>query len=138
MEGKSVFNKSHLVCHDSPFKFNMAVTDGQRVKVHLEWEEANDLIAKERETQLKLLDQVQQKVIYLEKENAETAKKLGDTQQKVVTLEKEKSKVIEKLEKTQSSAAKLANELSNVKNGWSFRIGRVVTWIPRKIKGFLK
>ena len=180
VDGKSVFNNSHLVCHDSPFKYNMAVTDGQRVKVHLEWEEAKDLIAKERETKLKLLDQAQQKVINLEKINAEiakklgdtqqkvitlekvnvetakklgdtqqkvvtlekvnveTAKKLGDTQQKVVTLEKEKSKVIEKLEKTQSSAAKLANELSNVKNGWSFRIGRVVTWIPRKIKGFLK
>ena len=159
VDGESVFNNSHIVCHDCPFKYNMSVINGQTVKIHLEWQEAQDLIAKERETQLKLLDQAKQKAINLEKLNAETAKKLGDTQQivvnlekvntetakklgnaqkQVVSLEKEKSKVLEKLEKTQSKADKLSNELKNVKNGWSFRIGTVVTWIPRKIKGFLK
>ena len=134
VDGESVFNNSHIVCHDCPFKYNMSVINGQTVKIHLEWQEAQDLIAKERETQLKLLDQAKQKAINLEKLNAETAKKLGDTQQivvnlekvntetakklgnaqkQVVSLEKEKSKVLEKLEKTQSKADKLSNELKN-------------------------
>ena len=154
-----LFDNLHLICHDSPFITNIKVTDGQIITIHLEWQEAQDLIAKEREMHLKLIDQTRQKVISLEKANAETAKKLGDTQQKVVNLEKvnaetakklgdtqqkvdnlekEKTNTIEKLKKSQNKADNLANELSNVKNGWSFRIGRAVTWIPRKIKGFLK
>ncbi len=154
-----LFDNLHLICHDSPFITNIKVTDGQIITIHLEWQEAQDLIAKERETQMKLVDQTQQKVVKLEKVNAETVKKLGDTQQKVVklekvnaeavkklgdtqqkvvNLEKEKTNTIEKLKRSQNKADSLANELKNVKNGWSFRIGRVVTWIPRKIKGLLK
>lgn len=29
-------------------------------------------------------------------------------------------------------------ELENIKNGYSFRIGRIITWLPRKIKGGIK
>ena len=28
-----------------------------------------------------------------------------------------------------------AKELKNVKSGYSFRIGRIVTWLPRKLTG---
>ena len=69
--------------------------------------------------------------------NAETAKKLNDTQQKVVDLEKKSAKIAKTLETEETKAAKLTTELRNVKNGWSFRIGRVITWLPRKIKGLL-
>ena len=73
----------------------------------------------------------------MEKLNAETAKKLNDAQQKVVDLEKKNTKIAKTLETEAIKAAKLTTELRNIKNGWSFRIGRVITWLPRKIKGLL-
>lgn len=78
-----------------------------------------------------------QKIVNLEKLNAETAKKLNDAQQKVVELEKMNAKIAKTLETEAIKAAKLTTELRNIKNGWSFRIGHVMTWLPRKIKGLL-
>ncbi len=40
--------------------------------------------------------------------------------------------------KTEKSITKLNNELKNIKVGWSFRIGRIITYIPRKVKYWLK
>ena len=36
------------------------------------------------------------------------------------------------------SENKLSRELNNVKTGWSFRTGRVITFVPRKIRDWLK
>ena len=104
------------------------LNDAQRTIVNLE--KVNT------ETAKKLCD-AQQKIVGLENVNAETAKKLNDTQQKVVDLEKKSAKIAKTLETEETKAAKLTTELRNVKNGWSFRIGRVITWLPRKIKGLL-
>ena len=51
-------------------------------------------------------------------------KKLGLTQRKVNKLEKENRKYLD--------------ELKRIKSGWSFRIGRVITFFPRIIKDMLK
>ena len=119
VDGKEVFNNPHLVCHDKPFEFNLKVTNGQLVRIYMEWQSAVDILAKERESNLKYIEEVQQKAINVEKTVAETEKKLRETQQKVTQLEREKT-IAEK-------------ELKNVKNGWSFKIGRILTYIPRKI-----
>jgi lipopolysaccharide biosynthesis glycosyltransferase len=57
---------------------------------------------------------------HFEKGEAETAKKLVMVQKKIAQLERSK--------------ANIEKELKNVKNGWSFRIGRVITWLPRKLR----
>ena len=44
----------------------------------------------------------------------------------------------DKLKKIQKDLKKSNKELQNVKNGYSFRIGRVITFIPRMIKNMLK
>ena len=64
--------------------------------------------------------------------------KLHDARKRVAQLEKDKLNTSEKLSKEQRKVAQLYNELKNVKNGWSFKIGRVITWAPRKIRGLLK
>ena len=119
VNGKEVFNNPHLVYHDKPFEFNLKVTNGQLVKIYVEWQSAVDILAKERESNLKNIEEVQQKTINLEKTVAETEKKLRETQQKITQLEREKTKT--------------EKELKNVKNGWSFKIGRIITYIPRII-----
>lgn len=44
---------------------------------------------------------------------------------------------LEEYMKEQSKAAQV-QELRNIRRGYSFRIGRVVTWLPRKVRGGLK
>ncbi len=40
------------------------------------------------------------------------------------------------LENEKKKTKKLERDLENIKNGWSFKIGRVITFIPRKIRLF--
>lgn len=119
VDGKEVFNNPHLVCHDKPFVFNLKVTNGQLVRIYMEWKSAVDILAKERESNLKNIEEVQQKTINVEKSLAEAEKKLRETQQIITQLERAKTKA--------------EKELKNVKNGWSFKIGRIITYIPRII-----
>ena len=117
VDGNEIFNSPHLVWHDKPFVHNLQVTDGQIVKIYMEWQSATDILAKEREKNLNLIDGLQQKIIRLEKAKANTEKQL---------------------KKTKKEAGEVKREFQNVKNGWSFKIGRIITYVPRKIKDFLK
>lgn len=119
VDGKELFNNPHLVCHDKPFVYNMKVTNGQIVKIYMEWRPAVDILAKERESNLKRIAEMQQETIHLGKTVAGNEKKLKETQQEVTQLERMKTKT--------------EKELQNVKNGWSFKIGRIITYIPRII-----
>lgn len=62
--------------------------------------------------------------------------------QKSKSLEAELKKEKEENEKGKELINKIkrerdfyASELENVKKGFSFRIGRVITWLPRKLTG---
>ena len=72
-------------------------------------------------------EEVLTKATWLEKEKEEALTK-------ATRLEKEKEEVLAKVSQLQKKAKKLNNELYNVKKGWSFRIGRVIAFVPRKIK----
>jgi len=54
------------------------------------------------------------------------------------SAEKNYDKTLKNLNETKRKDAKLDKELQNIKNGWSFKIGRVITWVPRKIRWLLK
>ncbi len=53
VDGKEVFNNPHLICHDEPFVYKLKATNGQLVRIYVEWQPAVDIIAKERESKLK-------------------------------------------------------------------------------------
>ena len=69
-----------------------------------------------------------------ETENAKNEKELARIKKIIV----QKNKEIEKLKKDLGKAQHLARELKNVKTGWSFKIGRAITFIPRQFKKYLK
>lgn len=140
VDDKELFNNPQLVCHDRPFVYNMKVTNGQILKIYVEWQSAVDILAKERESNIKYIEETRQKTLRLSKTMEETEKRLRETQQKVAQLERAKSETEKKLQKILREVAKLERtktktdkELQNVKNGWSFKIGRIITYIPRKI-----
>ena len=78
-----------------------------------------------------------QKLLKLEKEKKGLlhSKAELDRVKKVVT---QQNKEIMKLKQSQGKAQRLARELNNVKTGWSFKIGRIITYVPRKIKNLLE
>ena len=53
-------------------------------------------------------------------------------------LEQAKTEAEKKLKKTKTEEEIIKRELKNVKNSWSFKIGRIITYLPRRIKKNLK
>ena len=60
---------------------------------------------------------------------------LTELQNEKESLERENSSLIEKKTKLQADNRRLQKELNNIKTSWSYRIGRAVTLIPRRILG---
>lgn len=146
INGVCVFKEPKLVCHDNPFIYKLNVADGQIIKIFTEWQYAQDEQAQAEMKQLaeaktgaeNKLKQAQAEIKHLTEAKTGTENKLHDARKRVAQLEKDKLNTSEKLSKEQRKVAQLNNELKNVKNGWSFKIGRVITWAPRKIRGLLK
>ncbi len=78
------------------------------------------------------------KMKQLERSKSVTVKLLEETKQRLLSLTKENNKTVERLKKLQSETKRVKLELKNVKNSWSFKTGRVITWFPRKIKYLFK
>ena len=65
-------------------------------------------------------------------------KEKKDALTKVTRLEKKNKNAFAEISLLQKKYEKLNSELKNVKNGWSFRLGRAITWIPRKVRGGIR
>ena len=52
-------------------------------------------------------------------------------------LRKANARILKELNEAQRKAAKLDKELLSVKSGWSYKIGKMITWLPKKIKSGL-
>ena len=61
--------------------------------------------------------------------------KLRVQEEKLVKLQKDHKRLQKEKDDCEKKRAFFAKELKNVKSGYSFRIGRVITWLPRKIRG---
>ncbi len=111
VNGETVFNGTKTVCHDKRYVYRKAVEDGEVVRFDVTWSECRSN---------HVLDELHK----LQQAKAEAVKKMAEAQQS--------------LKKKQKETAKAKQELKNVKSGWSYKIGRVITWLPRKIKCVLK
>ena len=108
------------------------MVDGEIVKLEVAWSECRSS---------NVLDEYRQLQTELKNTKSRTNQlqtELKSTKNETNRLQKENAKTLKNLYETQKKAAKLDKELKNVKDGWSFKIGRMITWLPRKIKGFLK
>ena len=113
VNGGVIFADTKTVCHDKRYVYRKPVVDGEVIKLDVAWSEcrSSNVLDEFRQLQVELKNS-KNKTNQLQKANAKTLKELNETQRK---------------------AAKLDKELQNVKNGWSFKIGRIITYIPRKI-----
>ncbi len=111
VNGEMIFNETKTVCHDKRYVYRKPVKNGEVVYFETAWSECRSS---------SVLDEYRQ----LERSKAEALKKLDKVQQE--------------LKKKQAEAEKTKRELKRLKSGWSYRSGRVITWLPRKIKEWFK
>lgn len=83
INGETVFQDTKTVCHDRPYAYNRAVSDGELLELELEWSECQSSFVMEENLRLQ-------------------------------------------------------QEIDILKNSRSYRLGRIMTFIPRQIKKFLK
>ncbi len=139
VNGETIFDATKTVCRDKRYVYKKVAKDGEVIKLEVTWSECQssnvldeykklqaDLKAKNREvlSAESALKNANGKIKQLEQAKTAAIKK----------LDREIIKAEERLKKTQEESVKLKRELESVKNGWSFKIGRILTWLPRKLK----
>ncbi len=78
--------------------------------------------------------QLQKKLEQQEKANEIELKNL---QEKLKQEQNETKKLLLRLDKLEKENSKTKKQLQDIKNSVSFKFGRIITWLPRKLKGFL-
>ena len=94
-----------------------------------------EALERARAIQKEQVEEMWQKVSRLEHAKTELEKKMSEQK---CRFDKECENNRKKIDALQKSENKLSRELNNVKTGWSFRTGRVITFVPRKIRDWLK
>ena len=74
----------------------------------------------------------------LKKEYENIQKQLENEKQKNIQLNNKNKEIQSNLQNIKKKAETASRELNNVKTGWSFRTGRIITFVPRKIRDWLK
>ena len=74
----------------------------------------------------------------LKKEYENIQKQLENEKQKNNQLNNKNKEMQSNLQNIKKKAETASRELNNVKTGWSFRTGRIITFVPRKIRDWLK
>ena len=132
VNGVVIFNDTKTVCYDKRYVYKKTVKDGELVTLDVTWSECRSNT---------VLDEYQQLQAGLKTANKKvkiTEATLKESRKKTERLEQDKLKLTDKLRQSQIKAKNLDNKLVNIKNSWSYKLGSVITFIPRKIRGFLK
>ena len=110
---------------EEKFLFQIAIADYEKEK------QRQEILVQSRNVNKKNLEVTKQKLEIANQKLEATKQKLETANQKLETIK-------QKLEKEKFKTFELDKMLKSIKNGWSFKIGRTITWIPRKIKSSLK
>ena len=93
-----------------------------------------ELLQQQKKEVLEKSEVRRQKIELLQQQKKEVLEKSEARRQKIELLQQQKKEVVKNLDNTKIKAAKLEKKLKEIKGGWSFRIGRVLTYLPRKIR----
>ncbi len=136
--GIQVLPESKAAWHDKPINMSRKVKEGEVVYLHVEWApcKADDPNHTLIQTERKLKDteykwqMVENKLKETEHERQIIEDKLKDTEHKRQIAENKNKATGQKLRTSLSREASL-------KQSVSFRLGRAITWLPRKIRDYM-
>ena len=93
---------------------------------------------KETEQARKETEQARKETEQARKETEQARKETKQTRKQIKLKEKQNADGLKQISQQNKKISKLERELKNVKSGWSFRIGRMITFVPRKIRGGIR
>ena len=114
VDGNNIFSDSKIVWHDDEYIFKLKVEDGQIVTINTEWlaepEAASFLMEEKINWNSQIDTQLYQK-----------NKQISDQEEEIKNLRKE-----------------LLRKEQEIKSSKSWRVGRVITFVPRKVKRLIR
>lgn len=111
---KEVFTSPVSLWHDLPCEFSRKVSDGEIVTLQVEWE--SDARA----------------AVFMAHKELDIQRKHANTS---IALQKRAKPLDARLKDAYEINRSLDQQLKDIRSGMSFRIGRIITYIPRKILG---
>ena len=128
VDGKTIFDSVKPAWHDKPQKFTADVKDAQILGVQVEWAPDCTCVG----SGFTMVNSEYEKVRKLAKEQSElmAQQRWYEHELKLKLHELDAELQVKKEEK-----AELEEELLEIRSGMSFKLGRILTYIPRKLLG---
>lgn len=123
INGKVISKDIVVASHDKPFVYEYDASDEEIIKIHFErevFEKLNKNLQKQKDTEKKIKEEVQKQKAELDKQRDDIARQ-----------NKEIAKQRNELQKLKNEYNRKFHELKT-SNSW--KVGRVVTFVPRKMK----
>lgn len=117
-DGKAIFDGPKAVCHDKAYRLKLEAEDSKTVTLHIEWLANCASLGKGKEQSQKMQEDA-----------------LKEAQAAAVQERKNADALNKRLKAMDEANKSLERELSDIRSGMSFKIGRIITCIPRKILG---
>ena len=124
VNGEVIFANTKTVCLEQRYVYKKPVADGEVVRLEVAWSECRSS---------NMLEEYRKLQTELKKLNT----KINQLQKEKTKLKNEKVLHCKQIDEMKKKDKRLTRELNNVKTGWSYRFGRVITYIPRKIRDWL-
>ncbi len=139
VNGEVIFADTKTLCFDKRYKYQKPVADGEIVRFDVEWSECRsaNILTGYRQMQTNL-DELKTKKALTDTRLKEEKAKKEKAEQTLKEERAKKEKAEQMLKEEKAKREKAEQMLGEVKNGWSFRLGRFITYLPRKISRLLK
>ena len=139
VNGEVVFADTKTVCFDKRYKYQREVANGEIVRFDVEWSECRsaNILTEYQQMQNNLAEMKAKKKLTDARLKEEKAKK-EKAEQMLKEEKAKKEKAGQMLKEEKAKREKAEQMLRKIKNGWSFRLGRFITYLPRKISQLLK
>ena len=98
-------------------------------------EKHEEIRAKLRATQVKIKENKAKYLAQQEKALVQKDKIIAQKEKENALAQKEAEQAKKSLKQKKAEIAKLQAELQNIRQGTSFKLGRLITWLPRKLLG---
>ena len=128
VDGKLVFDDVKLAWHDAPQRFSMDVKDGQIVDVQAEW--IPDCVSIGSGLMVANSEYERVRKLLKGRDELMTQHRWYETE-----LKARLDELDAELEEKRTVNTTLTEELLEIRSGLSFKLGRVITYIPRKLFG---
>lgn len=137
VNGETVFDTIHTASHDKPFRYSKKVSDGETVVIEMEWiphDIRSEMNLNNPDRKIRIDDNQSLTEKELVQKLSWNRQKNGEYMDEIKSLKKRIDETAGLAARSDNENKRLRKELENVRASISFRVGRAITWLPRKMR----